>query len=257
MRPQPSWPSAATLIKKSSCSASGGISRISRATETYGQSWPSEVSTWRTPQSCAGCSGTSRSLLSGGSGTRPIGRSWRVDETYIKIRGRWGCLYRGVDKGGQTIDFFLRARRDIAAAKWFLQRAVEKCGAPQKSTLDGYAASQVAGGELQAEGGLPATLLVRTSRYRNNVTEQGHRRVKQRVSPMLGFRRFGPASIPISGIELIPQIKENRFEVSAVCSPLTRPTTGLGGRPGCLRDTSAPTLVRLQFAHCTRTVLSV
>src|SRR5258705_13936052 len=59
---------------------------------------------------------------------RSVGTSWRVDETYIKMKGKWVYLYRGVDKKGQTIDFFLSARRDITAAKRFLQQAVEKRG---------------------------------------------------------------------------------------------------------------------------------
>ena len=86
------------------------------------------------------------------------GSSWRIDETYIKIKGKWGYLYRGVDKEGQTIDFFLSERRDIAAAKRFLQQAIEKRGVPQKITLDGYAASHEAVGEFQAEGVLPPVL---------------------------------------------------------------------------------------------------
>src|SRR5262245_9969690 len=103
---------------------------------------------------------------------RPVGTSWRVDETYIKIKGKWVYLYRGVDKAGWTIDFYLSARRDIAAAKRFLQQAIVKRGVPQKITLDGYAASHVAVAELQEEEVLPADLTVRTSRYLNNVIEQ-------------------------------------------------------------------------------------
>jgi len=71
---------------------------------------------------------------------RSVGTSWRVDETYIKLKGKWVYLYRGVDKEGQTIDFFLSEHRDIVAAKRFLQEAIEKRGVPQKITLDGYAA---------------------------------------------------------------------------------------------------------------------
>jgi transposase-like protein len=63
---------------------------------------------------------------------RSMGTSWRIDETYIKIKGKWGYLYRGVDKGGQTIDFFLSARRDSAAAERFLQQAIEKRGTPRR-----------------------------------------------------------------------------------------------------------------------------
>ena len=80
-------------------------------------------------------------------------------------------LYRAVDREGQTIDFFLSEHRDSAAAKRFLQQAIEKRGVPQKIMLDGYAASHVAVGELQEKGILPAKLLVRTNRYLNNVIE--------------------------------------------------------------------------------------
>jgi transposase-like protein len=153
---------------------------------------------------------------------RSVGNSWRIDETYIKLKGKWVYLYRGVDKEGQTLDFFLSEQRDIAAAKRFLQQAIKKRGVPEKITLDGYAASHVAVAELQEEGLLPACLIVRTSKYLNNVIEQDHRRVKQRVRPMLGFNCFAHATITITGIELIHQIKKNQFDVSAICSPLTR-----------------------------------
>jgi putative transposase len=153
---------------------------------------------------------------------RSVGTSWRLDETYIKLKGKWVYLYRGVDKEGHTIDFFLSEQRDIAAAKRFLQQAITKRGVPEKITLDGYAASHVAVAELQEEGLLPAGLTVRTSKYLNNVIEQDHRRVKQRVRPMLGFKRFAHATITITGIELIHQIKKNQFDVSAICSPQTR-----------------------------------
>ena len=134
--------------------------------------------------------------------TRSVGTSWRCDETYIRIKGHWSYFYRAVDREGQTVDFFLSEHRDIAAAKRFFTQAIEKRGLPQKITLDGYAASHVAVGELQEEGILPATLLVRTNRYLNNMIEQDHRRVKQRVRPMLGFKRFDHAALTISGIEL-------------------------------------------------------
>ena len=101
--------------------------------------------------------------------SRPVGTSWRCDETYIRIKGRWVYLYRAVDREGQTVDFFLSEHRDIVAAKRFLQQAIEKRGVPQKITLDGYAASHVAVGELQEEGSLPAKLSVRTNRYLNEV----------------------------------------------------------------------------------------
>ena len=77
---------------------------------------------------------------------RPAGRSWRVDETYVKIRGRWTYLYRAVDKEGNTVDFLLRAKRDVAAAKAFFRRALQRQGQlPHKITLDGYQASHRGG----------------------------------------------------------------------------------------------------------------
>ena len=113
-------------------------------------------------------------------------------------------------------------QRDIAAAKRFLQQAIEQRGMPQKITLDGYAAFQRAVAELQEENLLSAKLIVRTNRYLNNIIEQDHRRVKQRVRPMLGFKRFTHAAITISGIELVHQIKKSQFDISALCPPQTR-----------------------------------
>src|SRR4030095_9003134 len=122
---------------------------------------------------------------------RSVGTSWRIDETYIKLKGKWVYLYRGVDKEGHTVDFFLSEQRDIAAAKRFLQQAIERRGIPPKITLDGYTAAHLAAAELQEEETLPVDLIVRTNRYLNNRIEQDHRPVKQRVRPMLGFKRFG------------------------------------------------------------------
>ena len=113
-------------------------------------------------------------------------RFW-ASPPYIKVKGKCVCLYRGVDKEGQTIDFFLSEHRDIAAVKRFLQQAIEKQDVPQKITLDGYAASHEVIAELQEGQVLPAKLVVRTNRYLNNLIEQGHRRIKQRVRPTLGF----------------------------------------------------------------------
>ena len=94
---------------------------------------------------------------------RPVGTSGRVDETSIKVRGKWAHLYRCVDKEGQPIDFLLSEHRDSAAAKRFLAQAVTKRGVPQQITLDGYTASHEAVAELQAEKRLPNDLVVRTT----------------------------------------------------------------------------------------------
>jgi transposase-like protein len=145
---------------------------------------------------------------------RPVGTSWRVDETYIKVRGRWTYLYRAVDKHGLTVDFMLSGHRDIAAAKRFFTRAIERHGPPEKVTLDGYPASHAAVAELKKGGVLPSEMKVWTSKYLNNIIEQDHRRVKQRVRPMLGFKSFRNAAVTIGGIELVQKIRKGQFDIT-------------------------------------------
>jgi putative transposase len=145
---------------------------------------------------------------------KPVGRSWRVDETYIKVKGRWVYLYRAVDKQGRTVDFYLSEQRDMGAAKHFFRRAVLHNGPPKKITLDGYSASPRAVKELKAEGVLPRDVELRSNAYLNNIIEQDHRRVKQRVGPMLGFKRFEHAAIVIAGIELAHKLRKGQFNFS-------------------------------------------
>src|SRR5919112_4086648 len=91
---------------------------------------------------------------------RPVGTSWRVDETYIKVRGRWSYLYRAVDKRGLTVDFLLSEHREIAAAKRFFIRAIERHGDPERITLDGYPATHTAVATLKKERILPSATKV-------------------------------------------------------------------------------------------------
>src|SRR6267143_4281216 len=84
--------------------------------------------------------------------TRDIDGSWRCDETYIKVKGRWTYLYGAVDKHGRTVDFLLSERRDVAAAKRFFSKAIRHNGTPRVITLDAYAASHRAIRELKCEG---------------------------------------------------------------------------------------------------------
>ena len=145
---------------------------------------------------------------------RPVGTSRRVDETYIRVRAQWKYLYRAVDKQGNTVDFLLSEHKGIAAAKRFFTRAIEKQGPPEKITVDAYAATNTAIAELKKSRILPINVLVRTSKYLNNLIEQDHRRVKQRVYPMLGFKRFDNAVVTISGIELAHKIRKKQFDTS-------------------------------------------
>jgi transposase-like protein len=142
---------------------------------------------------------------------RTVGDSWRMDETYVKVRGQWVYLYRAVDKEGWTVDFYLSEKRDTEAAKCFLRKAMKNTRVPAKITLDAYAASHRAVSELKATKELPDTVVVRSSKYLNNLIEQDHRRIKQRIRPMLGFKKFANAVVTISGIELAEKIRKDQF----------------------------------------------
>jgi transposase-like protein len=144
------------------------------------------------------------------------GRSWRVDETYVKIRGKWAYFYRAVDRVGKTIDFRLSARRDVAAAKAFFAKAIRTQGrAPDTITLDGYAASHRAVREMKTDGSLSGRTKLRSSKYLNKLIEQDHRRIKSRVNVMLGFKRFRNAAIALSGIELMHRIRKGQFDLTS------------------------------------------
>src|SRR5262245_50297340 len=155
---------------------------------------------------------------------RPVGGSWRCDETYIRVKGAWVYLYRAVDKSGQTVDFYLSQKRDVNAAKTFLRKAMKRNRVPTKITLDAYAASHRAVQELKRAGELPRRVKIRSSRYLNNTVEQDHRRVKRRVRPMLGFKRFDNAVVTISGLELAEQIKTGQFKTGKLGGRKARAT---------------------------------
>jgi transposase-like protein len=145
---------------------------------------------------------------------RQSGQSWRVDETYIKIRGVWTYLYRAVDREGRTVDFRLSSRRDVAAAKAFFRKALKTQGCPPRViTLDGYAASHRAVRELPDENEVWKDTKLRSSKYLNNMIEQDHRGIKARIGPMLAFKRFRCAKITIAGIELLHRIRKNQFDL--------------------------------------------
>jgi transposase-like protein len=145
--------------------------------------------------------------------TRVLNEDW--EDTF---RGWCPDFRRAVDKEGRTADFLLSKRCDVAAAKRFFSRATRQHGAPRVITLDGYAASHRAVAELKAAGTLPRRVRIRSCKYLNNVIEQDHRRIKQRIRPMLGFKRFETAAVAVRGIELAAKIKKDQFNI--------RPLTG-------------------------------
>jgi putative transposase len=142
---------------------------------------------------------------------KPVNHSWRMDETYIKLKGRWVYLYRAVDSRGETIEFLLRNHRDGIDAKAFFRKAFKYNILPSKVTIDksGSNISALA----SANDNLPKgnQILVRQIKYLNNLIEQDHRFIKKRVNPMLGFKSFNSARATISGIENIHMIKKGQI----------------------------------------------
>jgi putative transposase len=135
--------------------------------------------------------------------------SWRMDETYIKIKGQWYYLYRAVDKTGQTIDFLLTEQRDEQAAKQFLTKAIRRHGVPEKITIDGSAANKAA---IESYNEAHDTAIeIRQIKYLNNIVEQDHRGVKRITRPMLGFKAFDAAQSTLTGIELMHMLRKGQL----------------------------------------------
>src|ERR1700731_780324 len=144
---------------------------------------------------------------------RPVGKSWRVDETYIKVKGQWKYLYRAVDKDGNTIDFLLRAHRDKAAARRYFEKSIAQNGEPETVTIDKRGANLAALEALNAERETP--IKIRQNKYLNNIVEQDHRAIKRRTRPMLGFTTFRCARILLGGIELMHMIVKGQMQNSS------------------------------------------
>jgi len=138
--------------------------------------------------------------------------SWRVDETYVRVKGRWTYLYRAVDSRGQTIDFLLSARRDAAAAKRFFRKALAQPHTvnPRTITVDKNPAYPKAAAEIKSDGELWQFSRLRQCKYLNNIVEQDHRRVKRLVGPGLGFGSFYTARRTLAGYEAMAMIRKGQ-----------------------------------------------
>jgi len=138
--------------------------------------------------------------------------SWRVDETYVKVKGRWTYLYRAVDSRGQTIDFLLSAKRDAEAAKRFFRKALAQPHAvnPRTITVDKNAAYPKATAEMKQDGELWRRSRLRQVKYLNNIVEQDHRNVKRLTRPGLGFGSFWTARRTIAGYEAMAMIRKGQ-----------------------------------------------
>lgn len=140
--------------------------------------------------------------------------SWRVDETYIEIRGEWKYLYRAVDSEGNSLDFMLSAKRDGKAAARFFGKVLkaEHTQTPRVITVDKNAAYPLAVNELKRDKLLKAETELRQSKYLNNIIEQDHRHIKRIVKPMLGFQSFNTARRTLQGIEAMAMIRKGQLK---------------------------------------------
>ncbi len=145
---------------------------------------------------------------------RPADRSWRMDETYVRVKGNWIYLYRAVDKFGKTLDFMLSRRRNKAAATRFFAHALETNGMPRKIVIDKSGANTAGINEINRmlkRFGCPVPIEMVRIKYLNNIVEQDHRFIKRRIRPMLGFKSFEAAASTLAGIEVASMIRKGQF----------------------------------------------
>jgi putative transposase len=148
---------------------------------------------------------------------RAVTSKWHIDETYIKVRGRWMYIYRAIDSNGDTVEFWFSERRNLAAAKRFLSRALKRHGRPTRIVIDGSQTNREAilscdaTSRLQDRSGCRLQpIRIRQSQYLNNLIEQDHRAVRRRVRPMLGFKSADSARVILGGIEMIHMMRKGQ-----------------------------------------------
>ncbi len=140
--------------------------------------------------------------------------SWRVDETYVKVKGTWMYLYRAVDSQGNTLEFLLSLARDAEAAKRFFSKtlAASHTLPPRVITADKNAAYPKAFKELKEEGTIAKACELRQVKYLNNIVEQDHRFIKRRVKPGLGFFSPETAWRTLQGYEIMNMIRKGQVQ---------------------------------------------
>ena len=146
-----------------------------------------------------------------------VGMRWRMDETYIKVKGEWRYLYRAVDKDGHTIDFLLTKRRQRKSAQSFLIKAIENNGTPELINIDKSGSNKSA---IKLYNKRTFTDIgIRQCKYLNNIVEQDHRFIKWRIQQGLGFKDFESARRSLTGIEIVHMLKKNQQNTQEyVCS---------------------------------------
>jgi putative transposase len=145
--------------------------------------------------------------------------SWRMDETYLKIKGKDIYLYRAVDKFGKTIDFMVSEKRDKEAALSFFNKAIGENGLPEKVTMDKSGANKAGIDAINlflfSMFYMAKTIFqitVRQIKYLNNILEQDHRAIKRITKPMMGFKALHSAEATIAGIELHHMLKKGQHK---------------------------------------------
>ena len=148
---------------------------------------------------------------------RQIGSSWRMDETYIKVKGKGHYFCRAVDKNGNTVDFMLSTKRDESAAKAFFTKSIGSSGIPEKITIDKSGANFAGINAINFQITILALLgfsimkiQIRQIKYLNNIIEQDHRGIKRITNPMMGFKAFHSAEATLAGIELCRMLKKRQ-----------------------------------------------
>ena len=146
------------------------------------------------------------------SNKKRTGVRWRLDETYVKIKGTWKYFYRAVDKHGDTVDFLLTAKRDTKAVRRFLTKAIGANRKPSLINIDKSAANTAAIKQYNSDEN--KRIKIRQCKYLNNIVEQDHRFIKRRIRPMLGFKSFWSARATLAGIEVWRMLKKGQNKSS-------------------------------------------
>ena len=143
-----------------------------------------------------------------------VSGSWRMDETYIKVKGKWTYLYRAVDKFGNTIDFMLSEKRDEAAATAFFKKTIDNNGVPEKVVIDKSGANNAGIENINCLFFLVFSwcfIEILQVKYLNNIVEQDHRFIKKLQNPCLDLKRFIQQVRRYSGIEVAHMIRKGQL----------------------------------------------
>ena len=142
---------------------------------------------------------------------RQVCSSWRMDETYIKVGGKYRYLYRAADKFGNTVDFLLTKRRMLGSAQLFLRKAIRNNGKPRVVNIDKSGANKSGIRTINRDLLTVRKIRIRQCKYLNNIVEQDHRNIKRRISIDTGFKEFESAKRTLAGIEVVNIIRKGQI----------------------------------------------